>query len=333
MNQNSKRSHSSVTDIEVKDSSYDWVIKKYGPIYRCLSAEYKFITSSLFKFDIDSEVDWRLGLEFKEGDVDLIYAILKKGSLRSKNITAILSVLNSNQKVLVTFKKELGNDMLTGNVAITLPINNKILQSGKESPSPNDTLIVRFNVVYHNLITNPINPAKKPKSDPLEKLFQDKKFCDTKIIVGDRSFDAHKCVLSSRSAYFSVMFESDMKENRQNEVEVSDVSWEVVQEVLRFIYTNEVNNLDILKTDLFVAADKYMIEDLKVLCEEALANDLKIENFVDSLILADRYDLNDLKVAASNFFVIHKKEIMISDELKSVMKNLPASALFNLIEQ
>ena len=49
-----------------------------------------------------------------------------------------------------------------------------------------------------------------------------------------------------------------------NRVDIPDVDHEVVQEMLRFVYTGEAPNLDKMADDLLAAADKYALERLKV---------------------------------------------------------------------
>ena len=47
-------------------------------------------------------------------------------------------------------------------------------------------------------------------------------------------------------------------------MDIPDVDHEVVQEMLRFVYTGEAPNLDKMADDLLAAADKYALERLKV---------------------------------------------------------------------
>ncbi|KAG7266182.1 hypothetical protein CRUP_011413 [Coryphaenoides rupestris] len=53
--------------------------------------------------------------------------------------------------------------------------------------------------------------------------------------------------------------------------------------------------------NLLAAADKYALERLKVMCEEALCNSLSVENVADTLILADLHSAEQLKAQAIDF--------------------------------
>lgn len=108
-------------------------------------------------------------------------------------------------------------------------------------------------------------------------------------------------VSSARSPVFSAMFEHEMEERKQNRVDITDVDHEVLREMLRFIYTGKAANLEKMADDLLAAADKYALERLKVMCEEALCTSLAIENAADILILADLHSADQLKAQAIDF--------------------------------
>lgn len=73
-----------------------------------------------------------------------------------------------------------------------------------------------------------------------------------------RTFKAHKAILAARSPVFAAMFEHAMEESRANRVEITDVEPDTLAEVLRFIYTGRVVDLDNPNSaqDLLAAADK-----------------------------------------------------------------------------
>jgi speckle-type POZ protein len=86
-----------------------------------------------------------------------------------------------------------------------------------------------------------------------------------------------------------------------NRVEVKDMDSEVMAEMLRFLYTGKAANLENMAADLLAAADKYALDRLKVMCEEALCNNLTVDNVSEVLILADRHSAEQLKAQAIEF--------------------------------
>ena len=61
-----------------------------------------------------------------------------------------------------------------------------------------------------------------------KSLFEDKLLSDVMIKCGDAEFKAHKAILASQSPVFKKMLESDMKEQRTNVIEISDVDQAVI---------------------------------------------------------------------------------------------------------
>lgn len=138
-------------------------------------------------------------------------------------------------------------------------------------------------------------------SDDLGALFDQSKFSDVTLSVNGSEFNAHKAILAARSAVFAAMFEHEMEEKKHNRVEIRDMDKDVLGEMLRFIYTGKANCLDKMADDLLAAADKYDLERLKVMCEEALCSNLSIETAAEVLILADMHSANQLKAQAIDF--------------------------------
>ncbi|KOX80695.1 Protein roadkill [Melipona quadrifasciata] len=159
--------------------------------------------------------------------------------------------------------------------------------------------------------------------DDLGLLFENQKFSDVTLTVCGREFQAHKAILAARSPVFSAMFEHEMEERKQNRVDITDVDHEVLREMLRFIYTGKAANLEKMADDLLAAADKYALERLKVMCEEALCTSLAIENAADILILADLHSADQLKAQAIDFINTHATDVMDTAGFKSMVNSHP----------
>lgn len=84
-------------------------------------------------------------------------------------------------------------------------------------------------------------------------------------------------------------------------MEINDLDPEVFKEMMRFVYTGKAPNLDKMADNLLAAADKYALERLKVMCEEALCSNLSVENVADTLVLADLHSAEQLKAQAIDF--------------------------------
>ncbi|KAJ8895341.1 hypothetical protein PR048_000672 [Dryococelus australis] len=106
------------------------------------------------------------------------------------------------------------------------------------------------------------------------------------------------------------MFEHEKEEIKCNKVEITDVEHEVLQEMLRFIHTDKAPNLDKMSDDLLAAADKYALERLKEMWEEALSTKMFIESAADIPILADLHSADQLKAQTIDLINTHATDIM-----------------------
>ena len=93
------------------------------------------------------------------------------------------------------------------------------------------------------------------------------------------------------------MFQSNLTEDQTNTLKIDDIEPDVFKEMLRFIYTDQVENVDALAEKLLAAADKYMLDLLKTKCEAYLATNITGENCCQLLILADLHSVERLKTS------------------------------------
>jgi len=91
--------------------------------------------------------------------------------------------------------------------------------------------------------------------------------CDITLVTKDgKEFEAHRNVLSAASPLFSKLFQSNMKENREEIVRFEGISGAVMEDVLQFIYTGSVEvTQEKYCEDLIAAADYFLIPGLKTL--------------------------------------------------------------------
>ncbi len=81
-------------------------------------------------------------------------------------------------------------------------------------------------------------------------------FSDVIFVVENKELYAHKAIICARSPVFAGMFSSDCKENNENQVNIHDVPVKVFEELLQFMYTNQITQVGKYATELLMAADK-----------------------------------------------------------------------------
>ncbi|KAJ8672882.1 hypothetical protein QAD02_004143 [Eretmocerus hayati] len=134
-------------------------------------------------------------------------------------------------------------------------------------------------------------------------MMENGKLSDVDLVMGEQVIRAHKVVLAFRSPVFMAMFENKMQETLLNEVDIPDISFDVMQKLVTYIYTDKVENIEDTAEDLLAAAEKYQVEGLKYFCSEFLISKIKLENVIATSILGDLYHANYLKEQSLNFII------------------------------
>ena len=135
----------------------------------------------------------------------------------------------------------------------------------------------------------------------------------------EHKFYAHKYVLAKKSVVFAAMFKHDTIESKNKSINIEDITFEAMKELLRFIYTNDFFDItDSTYFDLIKAADKYQILDLKQKCESEIAEKLMAENAFQLLAVADQSNASILKENTIEFIISNAKTIVEKPEFNAI---------------
>lgn len=163
-------------------------------------------------------------------------------------------------------------------------------------------------------------------SQNMNQLLQNSYFHDITFKVDGEILVAHKAILSARSRVFKAMFESPLAIN-QEEIEISDISEESVKKMLSFIYSGEVNHLDVRSAmELYYAADKYELNSLKDICTRVMVGNVETDNVIDIILLSNRHSDHDLEHVCITFIAKNAPEIQDKPEWVDFMKLYPQLA-------
>ena len=151
---------------------------------------------------------------------------------------------------------------------------------------------------------------------------------DIQIKCQDETFDAHQVILSARSPVFKRMLELDMVEKKRKVIEIKEIDSDIVEEILKYIYTgkcivNDVNVDPPTVKQLLEAANMYQLDSLKAFCGEVLISSLVPDNALSLLLLGDMYSAEELKKLALAMVIDNLKTIRRSDEWKDCIKERP----------
>ena len=169
--------------------------------------------------------------------------------------------------------------------------------------------------------------------EDMANVFDAGQFTDVTIDCQGKMFHCHKAILAGRSPVLEAMFSSNFKEGMGNKVEVKDITPDIIEEMLRFIYSGEVWNLKEVAANLLIPAEKYQVTDLKNLCEESLCVNITLDNVLDTLELADLHNAANLRATALKFIGENAKEVASQKEWRERIPDMMADIIDAILQK
>lgn len=140
----------------------------------------------------------------------------------------------------------------------------------------------------------PIAPAE-PRVYLGTQYVNNKTLSDVIFVVEGKEFFAHRIALLSSSEIFRSMFDGNYREREAATIPIPNIRLEVFQAMMECVYTGTVEVRPELAQELLEAADQYMLDGLKRLCEATIAGQLSAENVTAAFDLGE--DLNAPELA------------------------------------
>lgn len=142
---------------------------------------------------------------------------------------------------------------------------------------------------------------------------------------------AHKCVLTARAEYFKALFRksSSFREGASGTVAVEpcfDPS--TIRRMLEFVYSNRIAGLSSASTDdildLLHLADKWLLRDLKRLCEyELIRSHMDVDNVAKMYCATEEHHAGRLSQACIDFIMENIREVTGNVSFQEEMKHYP----------
>jgi len=307
------------------------------------------LNSPLFYPENDERKKWTLKIKRASGwDIGTLslFLCLSECPTEEPKVTTRFSITVSDEKK--------GNILYNGKFSpISFTVDNGNVSSHKGFPIGYrkdylniPSVLIRVSIKYEigQLMEERTTPISSPASpvvsetyyqdcwrSDFENLFTSKTGSDISFIIDGQETKAHKLILSARSPVFSAMFNSEMKEKILDRIDFSDISLNIFNALLRFIYTDRVQLTDSNVEPLLAAADKYLLSSLKSRCEEFLINHLTTVNCIEMMTLADLYNALRLKKVTQELFSSRHTEIRKTEGWKALKKSRPDVAS-NIVE-
>ncbi|ERN12670.1 ARM REPEAT PROTEIN INTERACTING WITH ABF2 [Amborella trichopoda] len=165
-------------------------------------------------------------------------------------------------------------------------------------------------------------PSPTPQVYLGEQYVNSATLSDVTFLVEGRRFYAHRIALLASSDAFRAMFDGGYREKDAKDIEIPNIRWEAFELMMRFIYTGTVDvTLDIAQ-DLLRAADQYLLEGLKRLCEYAIGQDISLDNVVCMYELAEAYHAMTLRHTCVLFILEHHQKMSEKPEHSQLIQRI-----------
>ncbi|XP_034471897.1 speckle-type POZ protein-like isoform X2 [Drosophila innubila] len=312
------------TKPKVVKFSYTWDIENFSVVWEINET----LRSPVFPVDGDHQVKWNLVLSKKKSDVsgneylELRLQLTKWDGTTDKAKVRCF-ILGHDE----TLQKRRFNMSKHANITFEPFIHSGALFDKTKNLLPNDVLTIFCEIfILTDTVctcgnTKPIKVSDSKFSEDFGNLFKNKKYSDVTIVtISGQEIPAHKNILSARSEVFEVMLNNDLNEGR---LTINELDPEVLTEMLLFMYTDKEPKLDNICKDLLAAANKYLLERLKNMCENFLLAKLTIENAAETLILANNQNACQLQAHTIDFINDHKSDVKQTTGWKEMTLNHP----------
>ena len=143
---------------------------------------------------------------------------------------------------------------------------------------------------------------------------------DVAIRCGGLVFYCHAVILKARSTLFCRILESASKPNVVN---ISEVNPDVMENVITFIYSGQLDINKDSMLDLLEAAVKLELVTLLERCHKFFRNQINFENAVDVLIIAERFGLSQFQEVAEKRITRNRSMLMADTGFRQKMMENP----------
>ena len=324
---------SSYEVIEHSSVSFEWKIEGYNSLFTACSTERKRgrIQSELFASKTDEKRKWYIEFVPKKLERDSRKELrieLHKTDIEEIYVQAFIYLSAEANWVKMG---EGYNGILGGRSFIALQDTiGKLAEKISLNKCIPDTLkiVVDIRTYFKNDFKPPINLVSRDLSEDISTFFEDQILKDFSFFIQGKEFTAHKIILAARSEVFAAMLKNEMSEGLTSKVIIDDIEPEIFEKMLRFIYSDKINDLNAREAFLlFVAAHRYDLHKLKNICILSLYENLSIDTVIKTLQLADLYSLEKLRQHAMEFLSLHHNELKNTSEFLSMVRSHPHFAL------
>ena len=162
----------------------------------------------------------------------------------------------------------------------------------------------------------------------MHQMREEGQLCDVVLEVAGREIHAHRLVLAASSTYFYSMFVRDMKESRQDRIELKGVDSDAMQSLVDFSYSTKLEITTQNVQSLMTAASLFDFPAAFNATSKFLVNQLHPSNCIGIRTFAKTHGSSSLVHAATVYFRDHFMDAIKNEEYL----NLPVDDLASLLD-
>lgn len=320
-----------VGKVDSNEINLKWVINKFATAV--IESAKTIVLSPVFSVYINNiESKWELQLYPKGIKETEPYASLYLKHLSKRIIHGVVvtfGIIKKDQEIVrkVMDKRTYSKESISWGYPCFIDKNLLTSEPGAVLLDDELTITCKIVIVENNLLSAQIGSLKHSQRlklfDEFEKLIDDAESSDCVFKVGRKQIHAHKAILSARSAVFAAMFQHNMLEKLRSTVQVKDVSYDILKQIFQYLYTGKVDKIEQKPVDLLIAANKYCLDDLKILCEMAIQYDLNVDNAFEYLSVAESHNAPNLKSVIVEFILMNAKEVADKPKFEPYVESHP----------
>jgi hypothetical protein len=167
------------------------------------------------------------------------------------------------------------------------------------------------------------------------KCYEEGKFCDATLVVGENEIKTHRLVLTLLSEYFNGLFDNNWKDSKQDKIEIKEFDEATLKCILHFAYTGELqlnpsNVLRVLAAGNFLQL--FELDFIKVSISDYLKEKVNKDNCPAMLVIAEQFHVVKMKdflvkYAARNFSGVSQSEDFLELSVELLVEILQSKVL------
>jgi len=177
---------------------------------------------------------------------------------------------------------------------------------------------------------------KSTQRHDIRSLFNKNLFSDIILVAGTglntKKFYCHKFILTSRCDYFRTMFLSAMKESRATEITTGDITPEVLNIILEYIYSEELMFTSDTIVEVLITSNQYRLDHLKQQCEKEIGANLDEENVLMLLQIAEQYNCPVLRRRTLRYIELNIEKVKKAKDFSTAPVEILRQLLANGIK-